>query len=82
MWTRWSEYSNQQWANRVGTLEADLRAARHDIAAKDSKIAILEAEIEFLTQWRTRELERLKAEASVHTARRLVASAPAINETD
>lgn len=62
-----------RWANTINVrarldAEGDLKAERAIVKQKDSEIALLKAEVEFLAAWRDRELARLRREADIARA--------------
>ena len=59
---RWADAANVRV--RLGA-EADLKEQKQITAQRESRIALLEAEVEFLTQWRDKELATLKKEAAI-----------------
>lgn len=52
-----------RWTSDI--LLADNRELRAQLKQKDSEIALLKAEVEFLTEWRAKELARLRKEADI-----------------
>lgn len=64
-----ADYAHLQ---RIRVLEDDLEDARHQIRGKDSKIALLEGEVEFLAEWRAAEIETKRTEKQAQIARRVV----------
>ena len=67
-------FADSIWRRRAEVAEQDLRDARTRIAQQDSRLALLESEVEFLTQWREREVSRLDAEIAILRAKRVLAT--------
>lgn len=66
---RWANYANVRARQDA---EADLKAEQATVKQKDSRIALLEAEVAFLAQWRDSELAVLEKKASIERAAKVL----------
>lgn len=66
---RWANYANVRARQDA---EADLKAEQAAGKQKDSRIKLLEAEVEFLAQWRDSELAVLEKKASIERAAKVL----------